>query len=205
MAKQKPNGARPKPPVRDSSFTNSAGDTFKLFPVNPLEEQLIRDQVKKDWLTAGKALPKVPAIIVENAAGDRVELPLHSEKDADTPELLEQWKAYQYAEAEMQAEFSTRFMTSLFLCVDADPTEFPGWYRRMRVLKLDIPEDPDDAFLTFVQSWVIRSKEDLESFIFSATSSIIAMDEESRAAAEAAFRNQMEKAYTLALPRTEGR
>jgi hypothetical protein len=201
MAKQKLNGSavQAKPKFKKSTFTNSAGDTFNLFPVNPLEEQLIRDQVKRDWLAQGRALPKAPSILVKNAAGDDVELVLQKASDADTPELLEEWKAYKADDDAMQAEFSNRFMTSLFLCVDAKPGDYPGWTRRTKVLKLDVPEDEDEAFLMFVKLWVIRSKEDLEEFIFTVTSSMVAMDEESRAAAEAAFRSQVERAYATSL------
>ena len=42
------------------TFTNSTGETFKLFPLNPLEEAEVRISIQNEWKTRGKLCQKSP-------------------------------------------------------------------------------------------------------------------------------------------------
>lgn len=202
MSKQKPpaRAAKARP-----TFTNSAGDTFNLYPLNPLEEQLIRDQIAADWRAAGRDLPRPPVYQATNAAGETIAIELKSAKDADTEELKAAWAAYQASSSAFESEFSERFMTSCFLCVDADPADYPRWAMRMRALKVPIPDDEWARQEAFCKTWVIRSSDDVAGLVIACMKTIAALDEEAQAAAEAMFRHQVEAAYTAASAGDPGR
>lgn len=177
-----------------AEFTNSAGDTFRLLPLNPLEEQIIQQQIEADWKASGRALPERPYREDETVTGETQRIPLQKREDAATPEQAAQWDAYQAALAEMNAQQGERFLTSCFLSVDADPADYPRWKMRMRGLGVTIPEDEFERMLLFGKTWVIRSKEDIPELIFAVSSTVAAVSAEAREAAEAMFRREVEAA-----------
>lgn len=181
-------------------FTNSTGETFPLYPLNPLEEQLIREQIAAEWQAAGRPAPKPPVYQATNAAGETYAIELASAKDADTPELAAAWEAYQAETRAFEAEFSERFMTSCYLCVDADPGAYPRWQMRMQALRLPVPADEWERHKLFCETWVIRSSDDVAGLVIACLKTIAALDAEAQAAAEDMFRRQVERAYTAALP-----
>jgi hypothetical protein len=192
MKQSKPKVA--KPAKKEFAFTNSQKETFKLFPLNPLEEQVIQQQVESEWLEAGRELPTKPYYEATTAAGEVQRIELDSREDADTPELIAMWDAYEKTETAFQADFTERFMASCYLCIDAEPNDYPRWKMRMKALKITIPEDEGERLLLFGRTWVIRSTDDITELIFSVTSTVTNVSEEARAAAQDMFRRQMEKA-----------
>jgi hypothetical protein len=178
---------------QEYTFTNSAGETFRLIPMNPLEEKIVQERVEAEFRAAGRPLDP-PYYEATLPTGEKQKIALRSAADADTPELKEAWARYELARAEFNEEHAKRFLTSCFLCVDADPEQFPKWKIRMRIQNIPIPEDGADRFLLFCNTWVIRSKEDITGLIFAATRTMVKISEEQQRAAEAMFRNTVEKA-----------
>lgn len=181
------------------TFTNSVGETFPLLPLNPLEEQMIRDQIAVEWKAAGKQLPEPPSYEAENVAGEKYRIQLKKRSDADTPELKQAWDEFEERSRGFEAEFSQRFMISCFLCVDADPLQFPDWIRRMKARGMPVADDELERLFQFCKSWVIRSSEDIAGLVIACTRTIIAMDGEAQKAAEDLFRSHMETAFTAAV------
>lgn len=175
-------------------FTNSAGERFALSPLNPLEEDMIRQQVEREWLESGKAIPEPPSYEVTTVTGETQRIQLASAADADTDELKRAWLDYEAASTELQGAFMKRYMASCYLCVQANPDDYPMWRRRMKFLQTPIPADPDDAFYLFCTTWVIRSTEDITGLIVACTRTIANVSEEKAAAAEAMFRRALEEA-----------
>ena len=175
-------------------FTNSAGETFELFPLNPLEEQEIRIQIENDWKAAGKALPEAPFYEALNGAGEKFKIQLAKAEDADTPELKAAWDAYKAAETEINSEYSDRFLVACFAAVNADPDDYPAWKMRMKMRKIAIPEDDADKQILFGKTWVIRSSDDIASLIVACTRTMTNMSEEAAQAAEAMFRGKVAQA-----------
>jgi len=182
------------PEKKNDTFTNSRGDTFKLFPMNPLEEQVIQQQIEDEWVAAGKTLPVPPAYEALTAAGEVQRITLNKREDADTPELQVAWDAYEADNKELQAAFTESFMVSCFLCIDANPDNYPAWKSRMKLLKRTIPDDEGEKLLLFCRTWVMRSNNDIAELVFAVTSTVANVSEEAMEAARGMFRRQMEKA-----------
>lgn len=176
------------------TFTNSAGETFGILPLNPLEEQILQQQVEAEWKAAGRALPEPPSYEAATVTGEVQKLHLASRADADTVELIAAWDAYEAAQASFQQAFSERFLTSCFLCVDADLDRYPRWRMRMKTLGVPLPEDEGERLILFCKTWVIRSKEDIPGLIFACTRTVANLSEEAMRAAEDMFRGAVEKA-----------
>lgn len=175
-------------------FTNSAGERFKLLPMNPLEEQVINEQVRAEWKAAGKTLPDFPTYTVTTVTGETQQIPIRRKEEATTAELQAAWAAYEAARDAFAQQVGDRLLTSAFLCVNENPDDFPRWKMRMKLLQIPIPEDEGDKFLLFCKTWVIRTTEDITGLIFAAAKTAVNISEEAERAAEEMFRRAMEKA-----------
>lgn len=178
---------------KNITFTNSAGDTFPLLPLNPMEEQLIQQQLLDEWKASGKTIPEPPYYEATTAAGEVQRIMLRSRDDADTPELVAAWDAYEAAETALQKARSEKFMISCFLCVDANPDDYPRWKMRMKARGMAIPEDEFDKLVLFANTWVIRAKEDIPGLIIAVSRTIANVSEEAMKAAEAMFQRSVEE------------
>ena len=178
--------------MKKHSFTNSEGETFSLSSLNPLEEQLVRTQLEREWKEAGKKLPQIPTYEAVNAAGEKFVIALKDEKEADTDALKAAWAEYKALQAELENEYSERFMVSCFACVEANPDDFPAWKMRMKMRRLDIPEDAADKQILFGKTWVIRSTDDITGLIIACTRTMANISDEAAKAAEDMFRRQVE-------------
>jgi hypothetical protein len=176
------------------AFTNSVGDTFGLYPMNPLEEQLVREQMQIEWKEAGKILPNKPVYSVTNAAGETQSIQVNDEKEAESVGLAVEWAAYKAANSAFEQEYSERYMMSCFSCIQANPDDYPEWKKRMKIRRLPIPEDEADKLVSFGKTWVIRSTDDISGFIFACTRTMTNMSEEAAKAAEDKFRLTLEGA-----------
>ncbi len=179
---------------KEYSFTNSAGETFKILPLNPLEEQVVQEQIDSEWKAAGRAIPAPPSYEVTTVTGEVQKIQLKRREEADTDELRAAWDAYAADDAAYQREMSERMLISYFLCVEADPDAYPQWKARMRLKKISVPEDEGEKLLLFCKTHVLRSKDDLLDLIFAVTSTIAEVSEEVVQAAQDKFRREMEKA-----------
>lgn len=176
------------------SFTNSAGDSFNILPLNPLEEQVVQQQVEAEWRELGREIPAPPTYEVTTVTGEVQKIQIKNRDEADTDELRAAWDAYEAANAEYQREQYERMLVSYFLCVDANPDDFPRWKARMGLQKISIPQDEGQKLLLFCRTWVLRSKDDLLDLIFAVTSTMTDVSEETMRAAQDMFRREMEKA-----------
>lgn len=179
-------------------FTNSVGDQFTMLPLNPLEQEVIREQIESEWKDAGRSLPEAPVYEATNAAGETVKIKLSGEKDADTPELKAAWQEYVQASKEFNNQFSESFLISCFLNIDANPDDYSAWSKRMKFKKISIPEDEIEKLILFCKTWVIRTTEDIAGLITAATRTIANVSEEAMQAAEAKFRDRMAEALAEA-------
>lgn len=185
----KQNNPKPKNPA----FTNSAGDMFELIPINPLEQQVIRNQVIEELRAAGKPVDP-PIYETENAAGEKQRVVIVKREHAPTPELMLAWDHYEACIDEINAEFGRRFQVAVYLNILADPDDYPAWKRRMRLLSIPIPTDEFDKLALFCNTWVTRGPDDLTELFFTATNALTGMTEEKRSAAREMFRRSMEEA-----------
>lgn len=179
--------------TKEHRFTNSVGDTFELYPMNPLEEELIREQMKTEWKEAGKHLPGKPVYTVTTAAGETQTIQVKDENDAKSVGLSAEWAAYADADAAFEREYGDRYLSACFACLKANPDDYPAWKTRMKMRKLRIPDDEADKLVMFGKTWVIRSTDDITGLIIACTRSMINMSEEAAKAAEEKFRATVER------------
>lgn len=175
------------------SFTNSAGDVFNLSPLNPLEQDILRAQTRAEWIASGNKLPEPPVrVITIEATGETETVPLRGPADADTPELKAAWAAYEAANGEYEKRYGVKMLDSCFLCVQADPAQYPAWKRRMKFLKIPIPTDEVEAFRLFCNTHVIRCQDDLAGLMLACLRTVTAISEEAQEAVEAMFQRALE-------------
>lgn len=176
------------------TYTNSAGECFDLLPANPLEEQIIKEQLEAEWKASGKALPELPTYEVKSITGEVQHIQVDSREKAESAGIGDAWTLYQQAQDAFNSEYGDRFLTSCFLCVNANPDDFRPWKLRMKALKIPIPDDEADKLILFCKTWVIRSKDDIPNLIFYVTRTIANVDEGALKAAEDKFRALLEEA-----------
>jgi hypothetical protein len=176
------------------TFTNSVGDTFRILPLNPLEEDLIRQSIAAEWKAAGKPLAELPSYTVETVTGEKQTIQVDSKEKAEGAGIATAWATYLAAKDAFDQEYMARFLDSCFLCVDDDPEKYPRWRMRMKVKQIPIPEDDGERFILFCKTWVIRSQDDIPGLIFAATKTMMNVSEEAMQAAEDMFRRTVEKA-----------
>ena len=174
------------------SFTNSAGNVYPVHGISPLLPDLIRTAVTSEWNRAGRALPEVPAYEVELADGHKQKFP-HNETTLETDEDRAAWAAYQAADNEFEQEINLRVLKAVCLAVDVDPMQDKAWREEQAVIGVDLPENPAELRLQYVQTQVIKSADDTARLMTAVMVISGLMDEDQAAAAEAAFRGEMEK------------
>lgn len=138
-------------------YVTSGGKEIELTLVPPLQAQMARNAAIKE-ATALYGEAKCPTY---TTAMDEV-LP-HDETTLETDEDKAAWKKYQKVLAkhdEHVGQATMRFF--LFYGVNADPDADTSWEARQRVFKIEIPSDPIERKIHYIQTELIFSRDDIE-------------------------------------------
>lgn len=145
-------------------FTTSAGIEIELSPVPPLQAEMARGAAQKE----AESLYGVAVKPTYRTEMDE-ELP-HDEKTIEdertTPEDKAAWAKYQEVQAQIEQHVSNATMRFfLFYGVKADPDADKSWEAVQRHFKIEIPDDPIDRKIHYVQTQLIASQNDLGEIV----------------------------------------
>lgn len=162
-------------------WKSSGGIEIRLQAIDPLFVQTVARSVK---------IPDVPTYDTKTYTG-RIETHAFDAKAAEqTPGGMEIWNRYQTELAESTSEQNDRVLQAVFLDGTVRPDNWTDakWFKRMKIIGVDLPEDEDELWVLYLRTSL--SQEDVVSL----SSSIIRLagvPEEMIEAAEEIFRESV--------------
>lgn len=174
-------------------FTNSAGKSYPITGLSPMEIERIRSSVREKFVSAGRRLDP-PTYTATDVSGTVQKFP-HTETTIETPEDRAAFAEYQTATQEMEIESNTRLSQAAVFSIDVDPLTDSRWVSRMKRLGFVLPDDSFDLLTLYAETEVIKAVEDIAGLISAVLYAGGTVDEGGYAAAEAAFRAEISKLY----------
>lgn len=144
-----------------SLFTTSGGKQIRLSLFPPLQMQMVQEAAKK---RAIKEFGEAVRPTYHTEAGE--DLP-HDEDSLETDEDRAAWKKYQdilKKHAEYVGAKTMRFV--LFYGVDMNPEDDQNWQNRQQFWDIEIPDDPIERKIHYIQSELIFSQSDIEQILY---------------------------------------
>lgn len=189
MPPKKSTQDAPTPQENDPKiFETEDGRLVRIKPIDVLLLMAVQKSVP---------MPKVPTYEVK--IGNRVQhYPLDAEAAKETPGGLELWRKYQEELTEAQTEQGERMLRALVVDGTERPDDLWGdewgphtakWEKRMRLIGMPVPEDPDEYWVAYFASSLSQGD------VARLTSAIMRLNnvpEEMISAAEDAFRDTLQ-------------
>lgn len=173
---------------RRSTFTNSRGREIVIIGLSPF---LI------DKIRASGDIPEPPTYIIETVAGDE-EIHTHDETTLEIegdPEQTkvnqEAWQKYLDDSEVAQSGVNEKFLRLLLLRgIDLDLEEYEqgDWIAEQEAFGIDVPENPIDRKVHYVQTEILSSFDDVINLLMRVMS-LSGLDQEAMAVAEESFRS----------------
>lgn len=146
------------------SYTCTDGTVVKLRVASHSMFLQIDSAVEKQFERDGRQV-KPPQYAAETAGG-KVEYHDHDEKSIEdaTPEEKEQWQEYLDTRAEIEIEAKSR--SGLFIFREGldesygDEAQADGWIKQYEKWLGPVPDDPDDRFMAYVETVLIKTPAD---------------------------------------------
>ena len=164
--------------VKDGKITLSTGVVFKLENVPLFAFDKIKEKV-------GRERPQVPVVHIESKDRD--------EPNPNDPDYIAAMESYDSKLNEKLVDMVIVLGTE----VDSVPEGFPkaedeGWATKLKRLDIDIPEDSDERYLSWVKLCAMRTAEDLASLLMACARGA-GVTEEDVAEQAASFRDSKER------------
>jgi hypothetical protein len=145
-------------PERLSFYTDS-GLEVEFEPVSPLVLEEIEAAIEAEHRAAG--WPIDPPTYEAELAGGGTQTFDHDETTLRNDEEREAWRLHKEALTAMAAEQSRRRAEMILFALKVELPEDDTWVRRLKRMGLQIPEDPDDRLIFYIERFVIRTPNDL--------------------------------------------
>lgn len=173
------------------SWTSSRGITIKLAPLSPLLIEKMKLGVDRDIGVPKKPTYETIVGTGENITTQEIE---HDEKSIEeTPQDKPKWDAYVAHVKKHEAELNARFLRAVkMMVVRFDMPEDDGWIEIQKMIGVDVPDDPDERRIHYLDTEILGDPQDLFEIATRATMAG-GLDKESRAAAIALFRGAIQK------------
>jgi len=166
MAGKHGEGLLPLEEKRASNvYTTQSGYELKLHPVSIMLGQKIGGSLRKRYLAAGEPLDP-PVLTIINVAGEELEgeLTANDLELPGNPEETERrrasWAAHQDALGRYTSEYNSLY-TDAFLYYGTEIEVDPEWAKVEAHFGIDIPEDPFERKLHYLQLEVLRTPDDI--------------------------------------------
>ncbi len=140
-------------------ITTVAGRSVELRPVSALTMSEIQVQLRLKAIKRGDPIDP-PMYEATTATGEKQYFP-HDETTLETEEDHKAWQAHQEALARLSEEISeatSRYLLTEGIAVDEIP---PEWEQKRRWIGLDVPEDPLDKKLLYIQTELLTTPADM--------------------------------------------
>lgn len=163
-------------------FVNSVGREIKLAPVPQMLVEKVRDAAMRSV-----DVPPAPTYEVQIGDGEGTATYYHDATSVQTPEEKAAWDAYQAALARQNQAAATRVMNFYYTRGIAEEMD-GGWEAEQRYFGVEIPEDPIERKLHWIQTELLVSPVDFQEAIV-AIMEASGVDEEATRAARSSFRS----------------
>ena len=176
-----------------NKFTNSAGRTFPIIGLSPIEIERIRKSSYDKFSAAGRRLtpPTYDAITADGTKQTFEHTELTVETDEDRAALAD----YLKTKDELEIDSNTKLSRAAMLSVDVDPITDSRWVARMKILDIKIPDEEFEKLTLYVETQVLKSVEDIAGLMTAVLYAGGTVDEEGMAAAESSFRLALADVY----------
>jgi hypothetical protein len=168
------------------------GRRIAVRPVAPVMIARIQLAAEKELRKAGVVTDK-PTYTVTTVAGV-VETHEHDEKSIQSPEEKEAWVKYLHGQKRLEAlsnERTTKYALLEGLVIEPPS---PEWAEGMQFFGVEMPTNPRDLKLQYIETEVLRTPEDMANAAMKILHlSVAGVDPEALAAAEASFRGKVER------------
>lgn len=175
-------------------FTTTAGIEIPIQPISLLDLQLAQDAIEKEFLDNNEPI-EPPTYEVETFGGGE-EINTYTELTiVDAPEEdKEKWRLHLEALDRMGEEIQKRTGIIYLDGITYDLPEDDSWIaRRKKLLNEDIPDDPDELKLHYVNNVLLKTPADKSGLMLEIQKlSMTGVNEEAIQAMEELFRSQVE-------------
>jgi len=148
-----------------NTFITQSGYELKLHPVSIMLGQKIGGSLRKRYLAAEEPLDP-PTFTMVNVAGEELEAEL-TENDLEIPGDPKEterrralWGAHQVALGKYTSEYNSLY-TDAYLYYGTEIDVDPGWAAAEAHFGIDLPEDPFERKLHYLQLEVLRTPGDI--------------------------------------------
>lgn len=166
------------------TFVTSVGREIKLAPVPQMLVEKVRDAALRSV-----AVPPAPTYEVQIGDGEATATYFHDASSVQTPAEIAAWDAYQAALAQQNQAAAVRVMNFYYTRGIAEEMD-EGWEAEQRYFGVDIPEDPIERKLHWVQTELLVTPADFQNAIV-AIMEASGVDEEAIRAARSSFRGDI--------------
>ncbi len=174
-------------------LTTSRGREIEIQPVSDTLIGMALANIEKEWRARGEPLD-APTYTVPIAGGADFETYPHDERSAaqTSPEVLAQFRAYEDANARLDAEKEQRRLKILLHGLKFEILD-DGWEGMQKLLGVEIPTDPEERWFHYLTTEVLVTPDDLLRAIELVTKASYAgaVDEDAISAAMDNFRGQL--------------
>lgn len=182
------NGKAAKVNENQVLYTSALNTTIIFLPMPPMLMEKIEIGLKKTW-----PKPEVPTYEMQTAVGT-VEVKPHNETTLETDEERAAWSAYQVDLAAWEEEKNRRLLRAIQLqCIQPVDIDNEEWVERQKFLGMDIPTNPFERKLHYIETEVIGDERDIMACMTIPMQLVSGASEEDMAAAEALFRDAVQK------------
>lgn len=121
------------------------GLVIKLRNIDPIFVQTVINSVE---------FPKKPTYEVKLASGRIEHYPMDALVAEQSPELEPIWTLYKLEQARAETEQMKRMTRALILdgTIIPDQWDDPRWERRMKIVGIELPDDPEERWVMYVES-----------------------------------------------------
>ena len=139
--------------MKKGTFTNSAGQVFKVSGIPPLLFDKMRLAQEKEWCDKGLKLPTIPTYITD--ANEVVDWDHKSVMKDGTPEEKLEWSKYEEEVQDFETEFNLRRMNVCFMHIEEDPMKDAKWIKTMEYAHIPLPEDEHELKQLYGETCVL--------------------------------------------------
>lgn len=166
------------------TFVTSGGREIKLAPIPQMLVEKVRDAAMRSV-----PVPPAPTYEVKIGDGDDTVTYAHDATTLTTPEEHAAWDAYQAALARQAQVAATRVMNFYYTRGVAEEMD-DAWMAEQRFFGVEIPEEPLERKLHWVQTEILTTPDDFQNCII-AIMEVSGVDDEAIRAARASFRRDL--------------
>ena len=175
-------------------FTNSEGNVFRVKGIGNMYRDRLRVLTENKWKLQGRKIPTPPTYEMTTIGDGVMIFEYNAESILTAPDPDKKAFAdYLVIHNQFQEEQNSLYFKEAANCLLDNPIENQDWIDYMASMEIDIPENKMDTKVLFIQTWVMRSQEDMMDFFAQLHRLSFNVDEAAVLAAKDSFRSELQE------------